>query len=65
MILADDEKIGFDMWVWLKAISATALISITPVFILFFIPVENANDDRHQPLLKVLLAFASGGLLGE
>lgn len=49
---------------WIKALGATALISVTPVFILFFIPVQDANE-KHQPLLKVLLAFASGGLLGQ
>uniref|UniRef100_A0A0B6ZRX8 Zinc transporter SLC39A7 n=1 Tax=Arion vulgaris TaxID=1028688 RepID=A0A0B6ZRX8_9EUPU len=48
---------------WLKAIGATALISAAPVFILLFIPLENA--DQHQDLLKVLLSFASGGLLGD
>ena len=48
---------------WLKAIGATALISAAPVLILLFIPLENA--DQHQNLLKVLLSFASGGLLGD
>lgn len=48
---------------WIKALGATALISVTPIFILFLIPVQDANE-KHQPLLKVLLAFASGGLLG-
>ncbi|XP_013420371.1 protein catecholamines up-like isoform X2 [Lingula anatina] len=49
---------------WIQALSATAMISCAPVFILFFIPVENAHDS-HQELLKVLLSFASGGLLGD
>ncbi|CAG5135215.1 unnamed protein product [Candidula unifasciata] len=49
--------------VWLKALGATALISAAPVLILLFIPLENA--DEHQELLKVLLSFASGGLLGD
>ncbi|GFS07203.1 zinc transporter SLC39A7 [Elysia marginata] len=48
---------------WLKAIGATAIISAAPVFILLFIPLENA--DQHHNLLKVLLSFASGGLLGD
>ncbi|XP_013418806.1 histidine-rich membrane protein KE4 homolog 2 [Lingula anatina] len=49
---------------WIQALSATAMISCAPVLILFFIPVENAHDS-HQELLKVLLSFASGGLLGD
>ena len=52
---------GIEMW--LKALTATAIISIAPVFILLVVPLENA--DEHQDLLKVLLSFASGGLLGD
>lgn len=48
---------------WLNAMSSTLLISAAPFLILFFVPVENTDQD--QPLLKVLLAFASGGLLGD
>lgn len=48
---------------WIEAITATAIISISPIFILFFIPLD--NTEKHQPLLKVLLSFASGGLLGD
>lgn len=51
-----------DMW-W-QAIFATALISAAPFFILFFVPLES-NAESYQPLLKVLLGFASGGLLGD
>jgi zinc transporter 7 len=40
------------------------LISIAPFFILFFIPLNN-NSFENQSLLKVLLAFASGSLLGD
>ncbi|CAG0920765.1 unnamed protein product [Notodromas monacha] len=47
----------------LQAISATVLISAVPFLILFFIPLEKA--DAGQPLLKVLLSFAAGGLLGD
>ena len=50
--------------VWLQALLSTVLISAAPFFILFFIPLE-ANTTEQQPLLKVLLAFASGGLLGD
>ena len=51
-----------DMW-W-QAIFATGLISAAPFFILFFVPLES-NAESYQPLLKVLLGFASGGLLGD
>nr|BAP46895.1 solute carrier family 39 member 7-1 [Cyprinus carpio] len=46
------------------AIGATLLISAAPFLILFLIPVQS-NTDQHQNLLKVLLSFASGGLLGD
>merc|ERR1719180_456706 len=42
---------------------ATLLISAAPFFILFFIPLDNSPEK--QWLLKILLAFASGGLLGD
>ncbi|KAL4219047.1 hypothetical protein ACF0H5_021630 [Mactra antiquata] len=51
------------MKLWIEAITATAIISVSPVFILLFIPLE--NTEKHQPLLKILLSFASGGLLGD
>uniref|UniRef100_A0A3Q0SYQ8 Zinc transporter SLC39A7 n=1 Tax=Amphilophus citrinellus TaxID=61819 RepID=A0A3Q0SYQ8_AMPCI len=46
------------------AVGATLLISAAPFLILFLIPVQS-NSDQHQNLLKVLLSFASGGLLGD
>ena len=49
--------------VWFNAIMATLLISAAPFFILFFIPLDNSQEK--QWLLKILLAFASGGLLGD
>ncbi|XP_056396352.1 zinc transporter SLC39A7 isoform X2 [Hyla sarda] len=49
---------------WTYAISATLLISAAPFFILFLIPVQS-NSSQHQSLLKLLLSFASGGLLGD
>lgn len=54
-----------DYMLWAKALGATAMISVAPIGLLLAIPVENANDDKHRPLLKILLAFASGGLLGK
>ncbi|XP_069054799.1 zinc transporter Slc39a7 [Lepisosteus oculatus] len=49
---------------WTQAVGATLLISAAPFLILFLIPVQS-NTDQHQSLLKVLLSFASGGLLGD
>lgn len=57
MIYLDDTS-----WLWLSALGSTLLISIAPYFILFFIPVDNSPE--YKPWLKVLLSFASGGLLG-
>jgi solute carrier family 39 (zinc transporter), member 7 len=48
---------------WLEAIGSTLLISVAPFIILFFIPIDNSPE--RQPLLKILLSFASGGLLGD
>ncbi|XP_049607373.1 zinc transporter Slc39a7 [Syngnathus scovelli] len=59
----DDEERD-TMELWTQAISATLLISAAPYLILFLIPVQS-NSDQHQNLLKVLLSFASGGLLGD
>ncbi|KAK6041672.1 metal cation transporter, ZIP family, partial [Cooperia oncophora] len=49
---------------WMHAIGATLLISAAPCFILFFIPIQD-NSPSNGPWLKVLLAFGSGGLLGD
>jgi len=60
----DDEEDHSDTSsVWFNAIMATLLISAAPFFILFFIPLDNSAEK--QWLLKILLAFASGGLLGD
>ncbi len=48
----------------LHATLSTLLISIAPFIILFFIPLNN-NGVENQSLLKVLLGFASGSLLGD
>lgn len=50
--------------IWIEALSSTVLISAAPFFILFFIPLTE-NTAEQKPLLKILLAFASGGLLGD
>merc|ERR1719507_2927408 len=49
--------------VWFQALGATFLISIFPFIILFFFNLDNSEEKRG--LLKVLLSFASGGLLGD
>lgn len=48
---------------WINAMGSTLIISAAPFFILFFVPLD--NTEQKKPLLKVLLAFASGGLLGD
>jgi len=53
-----------NMETWLKAIGATLFISVVPIFMLYFIPIDASNPE-HQGFLKVLLAFAAGGLLGD
>ena len=50
--------------VWMEALISTALISAAPFFILFLIPISSKSSEQ-APLLKVLLSFASGGLLGD
>lgn len=47
----------------LRAVGSTVLISIAPFLILFFVPLDNTN--KHESLLKILLSFAAGGLLGD
>lgn len=49
--------------IWLHSIGSTLLISAAPFVILYFIPLD--NTEKMQPRLKTLLAFASGGLLGD
>lgn len=51
------------MELWTYAFISTAIISAAPFFILFCIPLQNAKE--HESLLKILLSFASGGLLGD
>lgn len=48
----------------LHACLSTFLISLAPFVILLFIPLNN-NGIENQSLLKVLLGFASGSLLGD
>lgn len=48
---------------WINAMGSTLLISAAPFLILFLVPLD--NTEQKKPLLKILLAFASGGLLGD
>lgn len=50
-------------YIWVHSIGSTLLISAAPFFLLYIIPLDNTEAMR--PRLKVLLAFASGGLLGD
>ncbi|XP_029171700.1 protein catecholamines up [Nylanderia fulva] len=47
----------------LRAVGSTLIISAAPFFILFFVPLDNTK--HRESLLKILLSFASGGLLGD
>lgn len=58
-----DDSTGSSMDVWIHSLSSTLLISAAPFLILYFIPLD--NTEAMQPRLKMLLAFASGGLLGD
>uniref|UniRef100_A0A914L4S0 Zinc transporter n=3 Tax=Meloidogyne incognita group TaxID=654580 RepID=A0A914L4S0_MELIC len=49
---------------WTYSIGSTLLISAFPCFILAFIPI-NSNANEESPLLRTLLAFGAGGLLGD
>lgn len=49
--------------IWLYSMGSTVFISAVPFLLLFVIPLDNSDEMR--PRLKVLLAFASGGLLGD
>ncbi|XP_068621386.1 zinc transporter zipt-7.2 [Battus philenor] len=61
--LHEDKDFQNDYDLYIKALSSTVFISIVPFFILFFIPIDGSVEK--QPLLKILLSFASGGLLGD
>lgn len=52
-----------DSNIWMYALGSTLLISAAPIVILFIVPLD--NTEQKKPLLKILLAFASGGLLGD
>ena len=49
--------------IFVRAMGSTLLISIAPFLLLFILPIDNSQE--RQPFLKILLSFASGGLLGD
>ena len=59
----NSNKVGSLLTVWLQALGATVLISLAPIVLLAFVPLNAASED--SPLLRLLLAFAAGGLLGD
>jgi len=59
----EDDQGSNTSTIWFNAMMSTLLISAAPFFILFFIPLDKSQEK--QWLLKILLAFASGGLLGD
>mmetsp|Transcript_43971 Transcript_43971/g.61799 ORF Transcript_43971/g.61799 Transcript_43971/m.61799 type:complete len:353 (-) Transcript_43971:88-1146(-) len=56
------ETFGAEYAVWCNAIVATTIIGCMPVLILSFLPSSVHNNPR---FMKILLAFAVGGLLGD
>ncbi|KRZ66961.1 STIP1 homology and U box-containing protein 1 [Trichinella papuae] len=51
---------------WFNAIGSTVAISLAPFLILLFVPLTGGvMNKKNQNLLKVLLSFASGGLMGD
>ena len=46
-----------------KAVTSTLIISAAPFFVLFLVPLDNTKEC--ESVLKILLSFASGGLLGD
>lgn len=61
---------------WTMAFLSTAFISLAPIVVLFFVPIFRkvkvtpgpAGEVRevvNEPLLKILVSFAVGGLLGD
>lgn len=52
-----------DWSLWAYALVSTLGISAFPFLILFLVPLDKSKE--HEPWLKMLLSFASGGLLGD
>src|SRR3989338_2533115 len=54
---------AFSSEVWLAAIGATTVISLVPLTLLLLFPFHKLKPD--SKVLKIFLAFAFGGLLGD
>ncbi|KAL3990762.1 ZIP Zinc transporter family protein [Acanthocheilonema viteae] len=54
----------FQTRLWVYSIGSTLLISFMPFVLLSLIPLQE-NTAENEPMLKVLLSFGSGGLLGD
>ncbi|OWZ19236.1 Zinc (Zn2)-Iron (Fe2) Permease [Phytophthora megakarya] len=55
----------FSPIIWGQALLATALVGAAPVLVLLVVPLGIGNQEKQQPLLRVFLSFAAGGLLGD
>ncbi|GMF25446.1 unnamed protein product [Phytophthora lilii] len=55
----------FSPIVWGQALFATALVGAAPVLVLLVVPLGVGSHEKQQPLLRVFLSFAAGGLLGD
>ncbi|KAG1690930.1 hypothetical protein DVH05_027389 [Phytophthora capsici] len=55
----------FSPIVWGQALFATAVVGAAPVLVLLVVPLGVGNQEKQQPLLRVFLSFAAGGLLGD
>jgi zinc transporter 7 len=60
---ANTEEFKDSFTLWTQAIGSTVLISAAPFCVLFLVPLDNTKEK--EPLLKILLSFASGSLLGD
>lgn len=59
----EDEEHSSRSNLWFNALTSVLAISLAPFVILFFFSLDNSEEKQGQ--LKVLLSFASGGLLGD
>ncbi|KAM6993449.1 zinc transporter SLC39A7 [Passerculus sandwichensis] len=50
--------------VWLQTLGAALGVSLAPHLVLFFVPADSGSP-RRRGLLRLLLSFAAGGLLGD
>lgn len=59
----DEPVVKEEYSLWGHALTSTLLISAAPFLILFLVPLDKSKEKEHW--LKMLLSFASGGLLGD